>query len=96
LTGRHRHQLEAAARGVTPGLGLEGAVPCLLPPSVIDFTGREAEVAAVLELLGVDGLQGAKAVIISAVAGKPGVGKTTLAVHVAHRLGGEFPTAGCW
>jgi tetratricopeptide (TPR) repeat protein len=66
-------------------------VPCLLPPSVIDVTGREAEVAAVLELLGVDGLQGAKAVIISAVAGKPGVGKTTLAVHVAHRLGGEFP-----
>jgi tetratricopeptide (TPR) repeat protein/transcriptional regulator with XRE-family HTH domain len=91
LTGRYRHQLEEAARGVAPGLGLEGAVPCLLPPSVADFTGREAEVAAVLDLLGVDGVQGAKAVVISAVAGKPGVGKTTLAVYVAHRLGGEFP-----
>jgi transcriptional regulator with XRE-family HTH domain/DNA polymerase III delta prime subunit len=91
LTGRQRDQFEAAAPGVTPGLGLEGAVPCLLPPSVADFTGREEEVAAVLELLGVEGLQGAKAVVISAVAGKPGVGKTTLAVHVAHRLRGEFP-----
>ena len=91
LTGRHRHELQAAARGVAPGLGLEGAVPCLLPPSVADFTGREAEIAAVLELLRVDGLQGAEAVVISAVAGKPGVGKTTLAVHVAHRLAGEFP-----
>ena len=91
LTGRRRRELEAAARGVAPELGPEETVPCLLPPSVTDFTGREAEAAEVLELLGVDGLQGAKAVVISAVAGKPGVGKTTLAVHVAHRLRSEFP-----
>jgi tetratricopeptide (TPR) repeat protein/transcriptional regulator with XRE-family HTH domain len=91
LTGRHRHQLEAAARGVAPGLGPEGTVPCLLPPSVTDFTGREAEVAEVLELLATEGLDGANAVVVSAVAGKPGVGKTTLAVYVAHRLRSEFP-----
>jgi hypothetical protein len=30
-------------------------------------------------------------VVISAVAGKPGIGKTTLAVHIAHRLGTQFP-----
>ena len=93
LTGRHRHQLQAAARGVTPGLGPEGAVPCLLTPSVADFTGREAEVAAVLELLGVDGLQGANAVVVSAVAGKPGIGKTTLAVHVPIDCETSSPTA---
>jgi transcriptional regulator with XRE-family HTH domain len=52
LTGRQRDQFKAAAPGLTPGLGPEGPVPCLLPPSVADFTGREAEVAAVLELLG--------------------------------------------
>ena len=91
LTGPDRDQLQAAARGITPGRGPEGTVPSLLPPSVADFTGRDAEVAAVLELLGGDDLQGAKAVVISAVAGKPGVGKTTLAVYVAHRLQGEFP-----
>jgi tetratricopeptide (TPR) repeat protein/transcriptional regulator with XRE-family HTH domain len=91
LTGRHRHQLEAAARGVGPGRGPEGAVPCLLPPSVTDFTGREAEVAEILELLATEGLDGANAVVVSAVAGKPGIGKTTLAVHVAHRLRSEFP-----
>ncbi|MFL6185960.1 MAG: helix-turn-helix domain-containing protein [Actinomycetes bacterium] len=91
LTGRHRHQLEAAARGVGPGLGPEGAVPCLLPPSVTDFTGREAEVAEIFGLLATGSLDGANAVVVSAVAGKPGIGKTTLAVHVAHRLRHELP-----
>jgi transcriptional regulator with XRE-family HTH domain len=92
LTGRHRDQLEAAARGLTWPLGREGTVPGLLPPSVSDFTGREEEAAAVLGLLAVDGRgQAAHAVVISAVAGKPGVGKTTLAVHVAHRLRKQLP-----
>jgi predicted ATPase len=30
-------------------------------------------------------------VVISAVSGMPGVGKTTLAVHWAHRVAGQFP-----
>jgi transcriptional regulator with XRE-family HTH domain len=91
LTGRHRDQFQAAARGATPGLRPEGMVPSLLPPSVSDFTGREEEVADVLGLLATDGLEVAKAVVISAVAGKPGIGKTTLAIHVAHRLRSEYP-----
>ena len=91
LTGRHRDQFQAAACGATPGLRPEGMVPSLLPPSVSDFTGREEEVADVLGLLATDRLEAAKAVVISAVAGKPGVGKTTLAVHVAHRLRSEYP-----
>ena len=33
--------------------------------------------------------------MISAIAGKAGVGKTALAVHVAHRLGRGSPTASC-
>ena len=92
VTGLHRDQLEAAARGVAPDLAPEGTVPSLLPPSVTDFTGRQEEVAAVLRLLAINGLEeAAHAVVISAVAGKPGIGKTTLAVHVAHRLRSEFP-----
>jgi transcriptional regulator with XRE-family HTH domain len=92
LTGAHRDQLEAAARGVAPEVAPEPTVPSLLPPSVTDFTGREEEVAAVLGLLASDGVEeAAHAVVISAVAGKPGIGKTTLAVHSAHRLRSEFP-----
>ena len=92
LAGQRRDQFEATARGVTPELGAEGTGPNLLPPSVTDFTGRQEEIASVLGLLTADGLEeGTHAVVISAVAGKPGVGKTTLAVHVAHRLRSEFP-----
>ena len=91
LTGRHRDQFQAAARGVTPGLRPEGMVPSLLPLSVTDFTGRDEEVAEVLGLLATDRPEVAKAVVISAVAGKPGIGKTTLAVHVGHRLRSQFP-----
>jgi DNA-binding SARP family transcriptional activator len=62
--------------------------PCELPPDVDDFTGRQASVAEVQELL--EG-ERATAIVIAAVAGKAGVGKTALAVHVAHRLRASFP-----
>jgi hypothetical protein len=60
----------------------------LLPPDVTEFTGRESEIARLeAELLNAQG----QAVVISAVAGKPGVGKSALAVHLAHRLADRFP-----
>jgi DNA-binding SARP family transcriptional activator/tetratricopeptide (TPR) repeat protein len=62
--------------------------PCQLPPDIDDFTGREAAVA---ELEGrLEGEQGT-AIVISAIAGKAGVGKTALAVRVAHRLRPQYP-----
>ncbi len=62
-----------------------------LPPAVADFTGREAALAAVREaVLGAEG-EARRAVLISAVAGMGGVGKTTLAVRVAHDLLADFP-----
>jgi tetratricopeptide (TPR) repeat protein len=61
-----------------------------LPPDIREFTGREHMVADLITQL-----QEAKSrstpVIISVIAGKAGVGKTALAIHVAHRLGGAFP-----
>jgi DNA-binding SARP family transcriptional activator len=61
--------------------------PCQLPPDIDDFTGREVALAQVQELL--EGEQ-ATAIVISAIAGKAGVGKTALAVRVAHRLRPRF------
>lgn len=60
----------------------------LLPPDVADFTGRDAELEQLeAQLLAAHG----HAVVISAVHGKPGVGKSALAIHLAHRLAGQFP-----
>ncbi|WP_242613888.1 ATP-binding protein [Actinomadura roseirufa] len=56
-----------------------------LPRDVPDFTGREAQLAAVLAA--VDGGR------VVAVDGMAGVGKTCLAVHAAHRLAAEYPDA---
>jgi hypothetical protein len=62
-----------------------------LPSLVTGFTGREAELAQVAGLL--DPAGGTGAVVVSAVAGLAGVGKTALAVHAGHaaRAAGWFP-----
>jgi DNA-binding SARP family transcriptional activator len=62
---------------------------CLLPSDVVDFTGREQQVAELRRVLHPDGP--AEAVVVSAIAGKGGVGKTALAVHAAHGLRADFP-----
>lgn len=72
----------AAARPVTV------PVPRQLPADLTDFTGRGREVASLVDQL--TGGQ-ADAVVISAVSGLGGVGKTALAVHVAHQVAAAFP-----
>jgi DNA-binding SARP family transcriptional activator/predicted negative regulator of RcsB-dependent stress response len=62
--------------------------PCQLPPDIDDFTGRQDAVAQLQRLL--EGEQ-ATAIVISAIAGKAGVGKTALAIRVAYRLRPRFP-----
>ncbi|HEU5156829.1 MAG TPA: BTAD domain-containing putative transcriptional regulator [Streptosporangiaceae bacterium] len=60
-----------------------------LPPDIADFTGRRKQVAQAIDAI--TGLpQPRDAVPIVAITGRAGVGKTTLAVHVAHRLRGQF------
>jgi tetratricopeptide (TPR) repeat protein len=60
----------------------------LLPADALHFTGRQDEIGHLeSEVLAAQG----QAIVISAVAGKPGVGKSALAVHLAHRLSKRFP-----
>ncbi|MFJ2607476.1 BTAD domain-containing putative transcriptional regulator [Streptomyces sp. NPDC091279] len=62
--------------------------PAQLPATVPDFTGRAGFVAELSEVLtSVEG----RVMAVSAVAGIGGVGKTTLAVHVAHQARAAFP-----
>ncbi|MFC8534632.1 BTAD domain-containing putative transcriptional regulator [Streptomyces sp. NPDC057249] len=62
--------------------------PAQLPATVPDFTGRDAFVRELGDRLGT--AEGS-VMAVSALAGIGGVGKTTLAVHVAHQARRHFP-----
>jgi DNA-binding SARP family transcriptional activator len=71
-------------------------VPAHLPPALTSFTGRAAELDAVLAFArGRDGDADGEAVRgtarICAIDGMPGIGKTALAVQAAHRLAPDYP-----
>ena len=78
-----------AARGDTGPVAPAGPqVRYSLPADTVAFTGRGAELAKITMV--VSGASGG-VVTVGAIDGMPGVGKTALAVHVAHRLADEFP-----
>ncbi|MFI8001817.1 BTAD domain-containing putative transcriptional regulator [Streptomyces sp. NPDC086010] len=62
--------------------------PAQLPATVPDFTGRSAFVRELGSRLGT---AESSVMAVSALAGIGGVGKTTLAVHVAHQARRHFP-----
>ncbi|MCY1145036.1 BTAD domain-containing putative transcriptional regulator [Actinoplanes sp. Pm04-4] len=64
--------------------------PAQLPLDVRGFTGRSDELAQLDETLATADDQ-PTAVIVSALSGTAGVGKTALAVHWAHRVAACFP-----
>jgi transcriptional regulator with XRE-family HTH domain len=101
LTGQVRELFVAAARGRGPveavlaarqgGVpGAFAAVTRALPRDIAAFTGRQAELARLVGVL--DGPSADGGVVgIHAIDGMAGIGKTTFAVHAAHRAAGAFP-----
>jgi DNA-binding SARP family transcriptional activator/tetratricopeptide (TPR) repeat protein len=62
--------------------------PAQLPSALTGFAGRAGELSALDDLLAA---VRPSTVVISAISGTAGVGKTTLAVHWAHRVAHRFP-----
>ncbi|MFE6505390.1 BTAD domain-containing putative transcriptional regulator [Kitasatospora sp. NPDC057738] len=60
--------------------------PTQVPADLADFTGREAQTEALRAVL-----LAPRTVPVATVSGLGGVGKTALAVHVAHELAADFP-----
>ena len=66
--------------------------PAQLPADITDFAGRALDVKLLCELQPGDAAQDSQgAVMVGLVTGAGGLGKTTLAVHAAHRLRPRFP-----
>lgn len=99
--GQELRELELAILNRDPALNLDSApepathepvpitVPKQMPASVADFTGRTAEVADIVSILTEQAA--GYAVPVVAISGRGGVGKSSLAVRVAHEVAARFP-----
>ncbi|HEV2376523.1 MAG TPA: tetratricopeptide repeat protein [Streptosporangiaceae bacterium] len=91
----HRRLLagDGVTAAVTPGARTTReaapAVPRQIPGPVRHFVGRADEMRRLSRLL--DEAAGGSAMVISAIDGTAGVGKTALAVHWAHQVSDNFP-----
>ena len=99
LTPEEADHFLAVARGKKSGSGAAteyadaggtaSPVPWQLPPAARDFTGRGAQLDAMLSVL--RNPTGASPVGLVAVTGMGGIGKTTLAVQAAHAMADSYP-----
>ena len=80
------HLSEAPPVRVTPS----APVPRQLPPPPRHFAGRQAELRALTRFLEESAGPG-RTVVVSAIDGTAGIGKTALAVSWAHRVADRFP-----
>jgi DNA-binding SARP family transcriptional activator len=84
----------ASASGSAPQVQADLAEPspAQLPADIGDFTGREAHVRQLCDMLTSGAASRSPgAVPVAFVAGAGGLGKTTLAVHAAHQIRDHFP-----
>jgi DNA-binding SARP family transcriptional activator len=82
----------APATRHTAAMRAEPAMPQHLPADVPGFAGRADYLDRMDELLALAAQPNSQpALVISAIAGTAGVGKTALAVHWAHKVADQFP-----
>ncbi|MFC5819366.1 AfsR/SARP family transcriptional regulator [Nonomuraea harbinensis] len=84
-----QHAILTGALDAPPAPRADRTRPRQLLPDITDFTGREDLADRLETLLRTAGT--ATGVVVAAVAGQAGVGKTALATHVAHRVSASFP-----
>ncbi|HLJ98729.1 MAG TPA: BTAD domain-containing putative transcriptional regulator [Streptosporangiaceae bacterium] len=100
--GLELHQLHQQVLSADPALAAPepaspardagpSVTPRELPPAAAHFTGRAQELAMLTGLLDKSSQDAPGTVVISAIGGTAGVGKTALAVHWAHDVAGRFP-----
>ena len=74
-----------ATQPVVPGLGN------MLPRDLADFTGRQRELTAIFDTIKTP--TAAQEVQVLALHGMGGIGKTALAIHIAHKVAERYPDA---
>jgi tetratricopeptide (TPR) repeat protein/transcriptional regulator with XRE-family HTH domain len=89
------HRRDGGRRPAVATVGTDPVVPRQLPPAIRHFDGRGRELAELAGLTAAVGSADVKAaagtVVITAIGGTAGVGKTTLALHWAHQVADQFP-----
>ncbi|HEX4087283.1 MAG TPA: BTAD domain-containing putative transcriptional regulator [Trebonia sp.] len=98
LQSLHREILGSSDRAAAPQSGGKPAAsradvptPRMLPAAINDFIGREAHVGRLLTALSGGAAGESPAVVIASITGMGGIGKTTFALHVAHRARDQYP-----
>ena len=74
-----------------PDAGPATVVPRELPGPVAQFVGRAAELAELTGMLELASAEGMRTLVVSAISGMAGVGKTALALQWAHQVADRFP-----
>jgi len=80
---------DLTAGGVTATHRFHGFRPFQLPPDLPDFVGRRAEIERLSNVL--TAVAAGAYPTGAALSGAPGTGKSSLAVHVGHRLRSHYP-----
>jgi len=89
--GHHDTLADGDSTPAPPQLPHKLPVPAQLPHSMPGFSGRQAQIDQLNELLPSDGPDAGGTIVVTAIAGTAGVGKTALAVHWAHQIRDRFP-----
>jgi tetratricopeptide (TPR) repeat protein/transcriptional regulator with XRE-family HTH domain len=89
--GVSAESIEELLAAAEPRPDARAAVPRQLPAAIPDFTGRATELEALTRMLDRAGTGAPGTVVISAIGGTAGVGKTALALHWAHQVAARLP-----